>query len=250
MTTPATRLTTSRRLFRRLVRILLPYRGEPVTSAALDAIAGRTFTHVAATREVYRQFAVSAYRELMDQPIPPPPLRDYREQDWRAALDRVAALQKDGSYGYDSVSPEFMERTLKRADLHVRNAERNQMVAFAANDDQIAGWARIDRMPPTCPLCRLTISRGPVYSSAQAAGSEGNDFHVGCTCEIVLVRADQRNSWDGVESFKAEERFYINAVKGVTGTKARAKAYRDAVKKDNARFSGATEKAAEQAVND
>lgn len=243
--TPDRRLKASQHLFRRLLRRLLPMRGRPVTPALLDQVAARTIAEILAARAVYQRFAVNSYQDAVRQPIATPPIREYVRADWRSALDKVARI--DTPNALPIVSDQFMERTLTRADLHARNAERNQTIAFAVHDpDQVEGWARIDRVPPTCPLCRITISRGPVYSSKDAAGGDGNDYHVGCTCETVLVLKGQKDSWPGIEFYRRELKFYKDSVKGASNA---AKAYRAAVNADNARQEGTVQKAAERAVN-
>lgn len=249
MTTTQARLSTSKRLFRALARILLPYRGEPVTALALDALTARTFPAVVAARSTYRNFAIASYLDAVPDPIETPDLRPYEPEAWRAALDKVAQVQDDGSYGRESVDTEFVEATLIRADLHARAAERNQTIAFAVNDDQVAGWARIDPIPPTCPLCRITISRGPVYRSAEAAGGDGNTFHGGCTCEIVLVLKGQEDSWPGIHHYRRELAFYKKHAKRSNG-KSPAQAYRAAVNEENARATGETKRAANAVADD
>lgn len=251
MTNPRNRSKISLALMRRIVRAIIPHMGKPVTPELVSTIVTRTFPHVLTSRELYRRLAVTNYRERMADAGHPlidvPAVRQYTSDDWRKAVERAADPEK----GYTHITREVIERTAIRGDLHSRNAERNQTIAFAANDSNIVGWARVDLTPPTCPLCRLTISRGPVYSSSEAAGDDRNTYHGGCTCETVLVIKGQEDSWPGRDMFLAEKDRYKTAVKGKRGAD-RSRAYRAAVAAENKKVSdsqGTGKQAAQVADN-
>lgn len=240
--TPKQRASLSRRTLLRLARLMLPFIGAPVTKALLDVIAKASFADVNTLRSGYRSLAAQAAANQLgrDTVSAPPDIRRYEVADWRKAVGR--AFQEDAATPDTKVDRPAIARALVRADLHGRNAERNTMVAIAIAEDEVIGWARVDPTPPTCPLCRLTISRGPVYSSAEAAGGEGNTYHGGCTCTIVLVTAGSKTSWPGYEQYQAELRRYREA-------KGKPKAYRAAVAKANKDAGpGVTKQAADDAA--
>jgi len=221
------RETLSLRFMRRIARLILPFVGKPVTSSILAQMTRRSFPSVESLRHEYRLLATRSFAYHMDIDIPPvdsvPPIRAYEMQDWAKAVNRSLKAENEIPEGR-TITRQDVSRVLRRADLHGRNAERNTMVALSVESEEVIGWARVDPIPPTCPLCRLTISRGPVYSSAQAAGSDGNDYHTGCTCEVVPVRS--KESWPGRDQYLKERQLYKEA-------KGNAKAYRALVKKAN-----------------
>lgn len=224
--TPRQRQTLSRRSLIRLARLILPFIGAPITKGLLDTIARATFSDVVKLRDGYRGLAAQAAANQLgrDAVTVPPAIRKYETKDWRKAVGR--AFHEDALTPESVVDRPALARTLVRADLHGRNAERNTMIAIAVAEDEVIGWARVDPTPPTCPLCRITISRGPVYSSEEAAGGEGNTYHGGCTCTIVLVTRGKETSWPGYSQYQAEKQRYKDA-------KGSAKAYRKLVAQAN-----------------
>jgi hypothetical protein len=213
-----------------------------LTNAILDQIAKVTFGDIESLRKGYRALAAQAAAHQLgrDTITEPPEIRRYEVADWRKAVGR--AFQEDAATPESRLDREGLARTLVRADLHGRNAERNTMIAIALAEEEVAGYARVDFIPPTCPLCRITISRGPVYSSAQAAGGEGNTYHGGCTCVQVLVLKGQENSWPGREIYLAEKQRYKDA-------KGNAAQYRKLVAQANKDAGpGVTKQAADQAA--
>lgn len=224
--TPRQRSSLSRRSLIRLAKLIFPFVGAPITKGLLDAIARATFSDVVKLRDGYRGLAAQAAANQLGRNTisAPPDIRKYETTDWRKAVGR--AFQEETATPETRVDRPAVARALIRADLHGRNAERNTMVAIAVEEDEVIGWARVDPTPPTCPLCRLTISRGPVYTSAQAAGGEGNTYHGGCTCTIVLVTTATKTSWPGYEQFQAERQRYKDA-------KGKPKEYRKLVAQAN-----------------
>lgn len=246
--TPAIRTSLSKRYMVRLAKALVPYRGMPIDKQVLDAIARETYNDVVFLRNDYQRLAARAYAVQLGLDQAPSltqagskdykPIRGlagYRRSDWRKAVAKALHEHSDDPGNVDNAA---IGRLLVRMDLHGRNSERNTMVALSRNDDSIIGWARVDYALPTCPLCSITISRGPVYHSEESAGGQGNDYHGGCTCEIVLVRADEKDSWPGREIYLRELAFYKEHGGSV-------KRYRKAVKDRNAPHDGATKRAAD-----
>lgn len=241
--TPRQRDSLSRKYLLRLARLILPFIGAPLTKVILDQIAKVSFEDLVSLRRGYRVLAAQAASHQLgrDQVISLPAIREYVVQDWRKAVGR--AFHEDAATPGALVDRAGVSRALVRADLHGRNAERNTMIAVALAEDEVAGWARVDWVSPTCPLCRITISRGPVYTSKQAAGGDGNVFHGGCTCVQVLVLRGQENSWPGRELYLAEKQRYKDA-------KGNAAQYRKLVAKanDDAGETGVTKQVADKAT--
>lgn len=110
----------------------------------------------------------------------------------------------------------------------------------------VRGWARVATGKETCGWCWMLVSRGPVYSSARAAGSHLDDrdalqtvgaglfdpkehmnqWHEGCDCKIVPVfRLDK---WEGRDRYLAAKDLWYSATKGYRGKDA-VNAFRRAV---------------------
>lgn len=222
--------------------MIFPFIGAPLTNAILDQIAKVTFSDMESLRKGFRALAAQAAANQLgrDTVTDPPEIRRYEVADWRKAVGR--AFHEETATPESRLDREGLARTLVRADLHGRNAERNTMIAIALAEEEVAGYARVDFVPPTCPLCRITISRGPVYSSEQAAGGEGNTYHGGCTCVQVLVLKGQEDSWPGRDQYLAEKKRYKDA-------KGNAAKYRKLVAQVNKDTEpGATKQAADKAA--
>lgn len=93
-------------------------------------------------------------------------------------------------------------------------------------------WARVLSGAENCAFCVMLASRGPVYSSAAAAGrgkasdllgipeAKGwlNSYHPGCDCMVVPVYDYSR--WPGVDDYHALARFYDQQVTRAVWTDA------------------------------
>lgn len=227
-----TQQEVTRRLVVALAPVLSPFLGVRRTPRLGRAIASAIFPLVQSGRRTSRQLARRVYVAQKSDwdpdraPIDEPSTRTYELENLAHALDEALTVNDA-----ESVESEDLERAANVADLHVRNAYRNQSLAYVHNDPDIVGWARVDPRPPTCELCRLLISRGPVFKSAKSAG-ERNKYHKGCTCIPQIVFEGQEESWPGREIYLAERRRYNDATRGLGGKNAR-RAWREAVKKAN-----------------
>lgn len=110
----------------------------------------------------------------------------------------------------------------------------------------VKGWARMATGRETCAWCWAMVSRGPVYSSARAAGANVDDrdavqlvgaglfdqsehmnqWHTGCDCKVVPVF--KRGEYPGIERAIAAEQLWLNVTRGFTGHE-KMKAFRRAV---------------------
>ncbi|ATY11573.1 hypothetical protein CU254_14730 [Amycolatopsis sp. AA4] len=218
--------TLTRRLVDAIVPILVPFIG---STAPAKALAQLLFPEVVKSRRLHQALAVDDYRKLRrDAGItgepPAASIRDYTP-------DALVTVIEDVRADEDPVTQEHVEQIIGRADQHARNAHRNQTRASTFADNQAIGWARVDPEPPTCPLCRLTISRGPVYKTAETA-QEKDIFHPGCTCIVVPAFKGQRTSYPGSEHAAAELERYKTLTKGLSG-KAAMRAYTRGVRELN-----------------
>lgn len=103
-------------------------------------------------------------------------------------------------------------RVLRHKDLH--------------NGKRPFGYARVLTGAENCAFCVMLASRGPVYSSAKAAGARTvstayaeagvveyiNSYHPNCDCIVVPVYTSK--DWPGKEQFEAAQALYNE----VTGT--------------------------------
>jgi hypothetical protein len=100
----------------------------------------------------------------------------------------------------------------------VQIPERKSGLKLAIDNTRpVQGWARIATGRETCAWCLMLVSRGPVYKSAQTAGSVYddettmaalakdaevnefmNDWHVGCDCKVVPVF--DKSNWPGMDA--------------------------------------------------
>lgn len=172
------------------------------------------------------------------------------------------------------------ERVADRIETHVRDAARQSVIAtvdeineddenvsvidtgaddgaddfdaqLADLDDELdddvvplrpqLGWSRV--LGPNdnhCSFCIMLAARGPVYSSAEAAGQVAasrfwsdasgfiNSYHDNCRCKVVMV--PRRGKWAGWDQVRALEGLYELAVERVQEKhpgKASGKHYRE-----------------------
>lgn len=128
----------------------------------------------------------------------------------------------------------------------ISNADLRRERQRARGPNVVAGWARVATGRETCGWCWMLVSRGPVYRSAQSAGSKlseqdslhttgarefdtsqhMNAWHTGCDCKIVPVF--DLDNWEGMDRHAAAERLWRDATRGYSGNDA-INAYRRAV---------------------
>src|SRR5690606_27044808 len=106
-----------------------------------------------------------------------------------------------------------------RAARAVEGGWRRSLLQAVEDDPVRPGWARVATGRETCGFCLMLVSRGPVYTSARAAGFGGSDreaisaarqaaagntafmdahmreWHTGCDCRVVPVFDE--NNWTG-----------------------------------------------------
>lgn len=202
------RLAIDESLRKALPSVILPFLGRTLSEETIGSIARAVLPFVLRTRKRSRNLALTEIRaSLKAADLPgyddPPDLRDYDESPLVRAIVEIT--------GDD---PEFTadhgDKVVETAIRHSRNAGRNTMVQASLHHPDILGWARVDFTPPTCPICTLAISRGPVYKSARSAG-ERNKYHTGDTCSVVVVLRGQEDSYPGIEHTREALRLYKEA---------------------------------------
>lgn len=120
------------------------------------------------------------------------------------------------------VGPDFSDLEADWADLQ----EDMTPLEFRPSKHGVIGWARVlGKKDNHCAFCIVACSRGPVYSSAEAAGQMSasqkwadatgfiNRYHDNCDCKVVLVTKGVK--WEGRAQQAAMERLYELAVKRV-----------------------------------
>lgn len=168
-----------------------------------------------------------------------------------AMVPAVVDLARDLERAYSPINGEELPRVnAHRADgaiaeiagvatqLTDRGARRTTLRAVET-DPQVAGWARVEGGAESCAFCLMLISRGPVYTSADAAGLDADDvsaveiarqyqetgdrseldslqrrFHSFCDCQVVPVF--DRSDWSGRSQYVEAEKRWIEASKAAT----------------------------------
>ncbi|WP_439377834.1 hypothetical protein [Amycolatopsis lexingtonensis] len=140
-----------------------------------------------------------------------------------------------------------------RAAKEVENGGRRTILRAVETDPVVKGWARVATGRETCGFCMMLVSRGPVYTSADAAGLDLNDtsaaqvwkkaeagdidsreaidelmtrWHPGCDCKVVPVF--KISDWPGRDAWKRAEEAWKHYTKGYGGLDA-LNAFRRAV---------------------
>jgi hypothetical protein len=170
-----------------------------VTTLLISAMGGRSRPLINTARDTLQSSANQQYRDFIRDFHPgqavlkAAKLDRFTKDSWEGSLTRVTV--NGGEFTEDHLA-----QILRKGDFWARDAERGQLINYTQRDSRIDRWARIDPEPPSCPFCTILISRGAVYRSKKSAGVAATaKFHTGCTCTAVLVDAEKKDSFDGVE---------------------------------------------------
>ncbi|WJJ10390.1 hypothetical protein P9990_17615 [Prescottella equi] len=179
----------TRRARRATVEITDANRHDPqvvkVVSAKVEATVER---HV---RMASREAVTDTVRALAE-------LREAREQAIARSTERALASRRE--------APAAEQRPTGRA--------REQ----GPPAGERIGWARVLTGGENCPFCAMLASRGPVYTSKQAAlfvGVGVDAYHDNCDCEVVLVV--EGRDWVGREQYDNLEQLWIESTAGTSG---------------------------------
>ena len=119
------------------------------------------------------------------------------------------------------------------AQRHVRMAAREVVADTADSVEKISGrrvgWARVLTGAESCPWCAMLASRGPVYTSQDAAlfatarsgqfsTQEQRAYHTNCDCIATIVV--EGRDWPGREQYEQLEQLWAESTRGVYGDDA------------------------------
>lgn len=178
--------------------------GVPVDDVVKKDIHRKTYPIVNRVRNLVSNIAYRDYSALVDDPVPQVALHRFTPELWTNSVDKAT---KDVSHVTVSVTEDIG----MSGDYWARDAEWGQKVQLAHNDERIGRIARVDFEPPTCPLCTLMNSRGPVYLSQD---SVARTLHVGDTCTGIFVPVGDTD-YPGIEHTSEALRRYKQAVEAV-----------------------------------
>lgn len=204
----------------------------------------------ALAREFYDSQRFQFHPELPRHDV----LKEHYEFDW--FLKNMEPVRKRFSQpnAPEAVTAEFTFRFVRE----VETAGRRQIIHAVESDDGVAekveaapkpertrvlgydgkpvqyepemvqGWARVATGLETCAWCLMLVSRGPVYRSAETAGSAYdsettlrlfqdneevddmlNEWHIGCDCKVVPVFDKQE--WPGKDAQERALQLWIDA---------------------------------------
>lgn len=128
-------------------------------------------------------------------------LRATRSIENTARWTVINAVNAPDPYLDDGPNVTFEESEDEFEVTYATEEERNQ----ERMQKGIRTWARVATGAETCGWCIMLCSRGPVYGSAEKAGSI-RAWHDGCDCKVVPVFDTQ--NWKGRERFLAADRMY------------------------------------------
>lgn len=130
------------------------------------------------TTEWYAGLNPDSYYQPVAAPVAP---------GWADALQRDVRWAAGLLFGVNDAAPnQFLTRLVGAGTRHLFTRSRDT-VTFNTEREGVR-WAR-HAHADACPFCRLSASRGPVYSSGKMAGGDpGHRYHNHCRCVAVPVR--------------------------------------------------------------
>lgn len=191
------------RAIRETVNAMAHLLGLSVTDPVRAELKGKTFPVVRRVRQLAENMAYRDYAQLVDNQIAQVPLNRFTEELWSSSVDKVIG---DTPYVTATVS----EDIAMRGDYWARDAEWGERLQLAKQDDRIGRIARVDFEAPTCPLCTLMNSRGPVYTNESFLRT----LHDGDTCTAIFVPQGAED-YPGKEHTEEALRRYTSAVKEI-----------------------------------
>lgn len=238
-----------------VLRLLLPFRGRPVSRQTWDTLMQLLYEDVEVSRAQAIQLAREFYdsqRELHTGIAEPFGIAAPHYQfDW---FHEAMEPARRGLSRSDS-SESDLANVAKRAAKIVEDAGRRTILRPVEDpeeeyrDRELVGWARVATGRETCGFCLMLVSRGPSYSSAVEAGlrlddksaldlvEQGNAkalaqamkrWHPGCDCKAVPVF--DRKNWAGRDAYLRAEKLWKKTTSGYRGKDA-VNAFRRAVER-------------------
>lgn len=156
------------------------------------------------------------------------------------AAARARVVITDDNRRDPAVVRTVTDRVTATVERHIRQVDRETIVATAEAAPAEIGWARVLSGAENCAFCAMLASRGPVYRSDKSALSVvgdrrgrtrgtrqlGEGYHDHCDCDAVLVREGQ--DWAGREEFERLRRMWVaaSAAHGTDTTRAFNRSWR------------------------
>lgn len=192
-----------------VAKALRPFVGKTVSKALTGQMADRTRPLVSGSRSVLQRSATRQYKTAIDgvKPVSQVKLERFDSDVWLESIEKNLDLDGDGELEIE-ITEEHVEKIIQSAEHWAVDAERGTLIDYTKRDDRFIGWARVDPLPPTCPFCTVMISTGFRYTNPKKAF-----FHLGDTCEVRMVKAEDKDSYEGIEIVRAAEKKYNQAKK-------------------------------------
>lgn len=198
---------TTQTLSTAMAKALRPFVGKAVSKALTGQIATHTRPLVNGSRTTLQRSATQQYRTAIknEKPISQVKLDRFDEDVWLQSIEKHLTSD-DGELDVE-ITEEHVEKIIASAEHWATDAERGTLIDYAKRDERFIGWARVDPKPGSCPFCTIMISTGFRYTNPKKAY-----FHIGDTCEVRMVKAEDKDSYEGIESVKRAEEKYKKAV--------------------------------------
>jgi hypothetical protein len=220
-----------------ILQLLNVFRAPRLSPRDWQTLVDTIYPYVEDARDESARIGRQFYDAQREQHHPDMPRHDsflpsYRPEWFYEALEPVRpAMSRPGA------SQEAAAQVALRSAREVENGGRRTILRIADSDPEALGWARVATGRETCAFCLALISRGPVYTSAGAAGldlddisaaelvrrSQGtgadaraaavelrqhmDEWHTGCDCKVVPVF--DRKNWPGRDEHLRAKQIWI-----------------------------------------
>lgn len=233
-----------------LLNILFPFKNIPVDDLAWKSILNAMYPIVYGARRdsaiLAREFYDSQRKEHLGSDDYDIDLAPYDPAWFEEAMEPA----KRNFRLIDTSVGQFGQAGLRGAK-EIENGGRRTQLNAARKEKRRVGWARVATGQETCAFCLMLVSRGPVFESAEDAGSKVSDedaldildsglpmdqklqelmhrWHPGCDCLVVPVFDTQ--NWEGREDYLRAKEIWKNTTKNFTGVD-KLNAFRRAVER-------------------
>lgn len=223
------------------LRSLFHTQGAPVTLAQRETMALYLLRPIRTARaQTYETTVRYLHGQGFTENLPPLP--DYPLRAVEQALENSVSELTVGSDPLTESNRtlgEFVESAQKSTSgavtRHVQAPARETVQRLAEASGPIIGWARMLTGPSSCSFCAMLASRGPVYTSHDAAiGRGGNPltvYHmahlnkngkmVGGNCDCIAVPVRHGIPWEGSDAHINLENLWMDSTKRKSNADAR-----------------------------
>ena len=204
--------TITRRVVAAVVRVLRALAGQPLTAARWRLLLDALFPSVAQGRRASFELAAQFYlaQRTVHTDSAPPRLEPPPYEPW--ALDHALRRTVPTRLSRAESARAAISDAAGAVARHVEQAGRDTVIAAAGLDR--VWWARVPTGRETCAFCWMLASRGPVYTSREAAAGM-RAWHDRCDCQVVPVF--DRDTWEGRETFLTARRLWTEATASHSG---------------------------------